>query len=153
MPATNPHSGIAANIDVKTHTEDYRSFSDLLRFLEEKEVFERKLASNVTVRAAKWTDDLGDVDEIEIVLYYTPIVRYYADGTFSVDNGGFNTPTTSRRITQFTPRWFWAYHENKKLVARAEHCGLPKDFTRYGIDYVVCTHDVKFPVEHERSVD
>lgn len=56
-----------------------------------------------------------DGDWIDVILYDTPIVRYYQDGSFSVDNGGFNTPTTSTRISQFTPHGYHAYHANKKL--------------------------------------
>lgn len=60
-----------------------------------------------------WLVDLGSY--IAVVLYDTQIVRYYPDGTFSVDNGGFNTPTTSERIGAVVPDGFWAYHKQKML--------------------------------------
>ena len=147
MPATHPYSGVAANTDVKTRTEEYRSFAELLRFLEEEHVFSRLIASNVQVVASDW-DNAGDssVIEIDVVLYDTPIVRYYKDGSFSVDNGGFNTPTTMNRINQFTPSWFWCCHMRKKLVTRAEHVATPYDFRNYGQGWKICTHDVRFPV-------
>lgn len=58
---------------------------------------------------------LGSGNCIAIALYDTEIVRYYPNGTFSVDNGGFNTPTTSNRVTQFCPPGWFAFHERKQL--------------------------------------
>jgi hypothetical protein len=153
MPARHSYSGIAANSDVKTQTEEYKSFPELLVFLQEQQVEARTLASNVLVRASEWDDNSGDVTRIDIVLYDTPVVSYYRNGSFSVDNGGFNTPTTMNRINQFTPRWFWCNHIDKKLCARAVDVGGVTDFRRYGRGWKICTHDVRFPVEHERSVD
>jgi hypothetical protein len=93
----------------------------------------------------------------EIILYRTPIVRYYPDGTFSVDNGGFNTPTTSSRVSQFTPDWFTGQHERKKLVTRVSKWqditnGEPvpqgaEVFKAYNQAWLVCTHDVRLPVK------
>jgi hypothetical protein len=153
MPARHAHSGIAANSVVRTQTEEYKSFPELLSFLQEQQVEARTLASNVLVRASEWDDNSGDVTRVDIVLYDTPVVSYYRDGSFSVDNGGFNTPTTMNRVNQFAPHWFWIGHIDKKLCCRAEDVGMEADFRRYGQGWKVCTHDVKFPVEHERSVD
>lgn len=52
----------------------------------------------------------GDHDAWAIVLYDTEIVRYYPDGTFSVDNGGFNTLTTTERLRTVLPPGFNCYH-------------------------------------------
>jgi hypothetical protein len=38
-----------------------------------------------------------------VELYSTKIIRYYPDGTFSVDSGGFNTPTTRERLNAVLP--------------------------------------------------
>lgn len=51
-----------------------------------------------------------------IELYSTKIIRYYPDGTFSVSNGGFNTPTTTERLTAVLPDGFRAYHHSTKWV-------------------------------------
>lgn len=67
-----------------------------------------------------------------VVLYDTEIVRYYADGTFSVDNGGFNTPTTRYRLDVVTPDWFWAFHERKRLGL---HCGIGDGSKLWPLDH------------------
>lgn len=72
---------------------------------------------------------------IELVLYRTVIVRYYKNDydrsldSFSVSNGGFNTPTTATRLRQFTPEGYWFWHHRKKL------CGVG------GSDL---NHDIRF---------
>jgi hypothetical protein len=73
------------------------------------------IASNVWLRRVL-SEAPGIEPYMAIVLYDTEIVRYYPDGTFSVDNGGFNTPTTSSRITQFTPDGFHAWHKDKQII-------------------------------------
>lgn len=57
-----------------------------------------------------------------VVLYETEIIRYYPDGTFSVDNGGFNTPTTLYRLSAvLPPRWMvFHYRKQLKLIRLAE---------------------------------
>jgi hypothetical protein len=51
-----------------------------------------------------------------VKLYDTEIIRYYPDGTFSVDNGGFNTLTTTARLSAVLPDGYApAYHRDKKL--------------------------------------
>lgn len=54
-------------------------------------------------------------DVYAVTLYKTEIVRYYPDGTFSVDNGGWNTPTTSERLQAVVPEGFRTYHQQKRL--------------------------------------
>jgi len=112
MPRSNPltsheNAGIAATRFVKVKAE-IRSYSEAAAFL--GEALERKVASNVmVVRKNKST--------IAIRLYDTDIIRYYADGRFSADNGGFNTPTTSTRCNQFGPLCWFFYHYKKELEA------------------------------------
>jgi hypothetical protein len=60
-----------------------------------------------------WVADRGDY--MAVWLYDTEIIRYYPDDTFSVDNGSFNTPTTSERLTAVLPSEFIAFHHRKKL--------------------------------------
>lgn len=85
----------------------------------------------------------------EIIFYDTCIVKYYADGSFSVDNGGFNTPTTSTRINQFTPRWFSVSHVDKKLVALAANVQRPSDFRAHSCGWYICNHDRPFAIDGE----
>lgn len=76
-----------------------------------------------------WVAENGET--YEVYLYDTPIVRYYPDGMFSVDNGGFNTPTTTERLMVLTPDTFVAFHEQKKLGLRTGSVKLwPLDHTK-----------------------
>ncbi len=110
MVATNLYAGIAANNDVKTvNGVEVTNYEQAAEFL--GDASERQLAANtVLVRQ--------DADTIAVRLYDTFIVAYYRYGKFSVHNGGFNTPTTSRRVNQFTPAGWNFYHENKQLTGR-----------------------------------
>jgi hypothetical protein len=109
---TNEWAGIAANIDIKAKAK-IGSYADAKAFLHAQGGnFKADLASNVRVER-----DIGDLSgPIHVVLYETRIVTYYPDETFSVANGGYNTPTTSRRVTQFTPDGYIFGHQDKKLA-------------------------------------
>lgn len=108
MAANHLYAGIAANIDVKTVGDaEVTNYEQAAAFLGDAR--EKQLASNVTVVRV-------DATTIGLKLYHTIIVAYYANGQFSVDNGGFNTPTTSRRINQFTPAGWHFHHHQKKLA-------------------------------------
>jgi hypothetical protein len=74
-----------------------------------------------------------------VYLYDTPIIRYHPDGTFSVDNGGFNTPTTRERLNAFLPQGFSSYHFRKKLGLRGPGTGYDKQ----GL----------WPLDHETRID
>lgn len=103
--STHIHAGIAAlgNIKAKAECHTYEEYAAFLAG--EKE---RVIASNVTVRR------LYD-DSIGVVLYETLVLRYYQDGTFSADNGGYRTLTTSNRCTQFGPAGVRFWHHRKQL--------------------------------------
>lgn len=105
--ANNDYAGIAANTDVKAKAE-IGSWQDCFDFLAGRP--EAKLASNVKVVYHPTSFSYG------VVLYGTEIVTYYPSETFSVRNGGFNTPTTRTRVTQFTPDGYVFFHEKKKLT-------------------------------------
>lgn len=109
---THNNAGIAATTTVKTKKDlVVNSFETAERaFFELSEGsfrWEVNLASNVRLRRQP--------GYFAIVLYDTEIVRYYPDGTFSVDSGGFNTPTTANRVTQFTPDGWRGFNEKKQL--------------------------------------
>jgi hypothetical protein len=102
---THINAGIAA-LGVKTVRPFHASYEWCMGFLEDR-LF-RNLASNVHVCRVK-------PGVVEIQLYNTPIIRYYRNGTFSVDACGFNTPTTRNRINQFTPEG-WTFGFNDKQL-------------------------------------
>lgn len=67
-------------------------------------------------------DDFGYINTrtYAVELYTTKIIRYYPDGTFSVDNGGRATPTTMYRLCAVLPPAYSAYHHRKQLGLRAD---------------------------------
>lgn len=103
--STHPNAGIAAlgNIKSKAEINSYKSANEFLGDQNQKIV-----AANVNV--------IRKDNGIAIRLYNTDIVTYYPDETFEADNGGFNTPTTSNRCTQFGPGCYFS-HANKVLHA------------------------------------
>lgn len=111
MGATHDWAGIAANNPIKARAEIH-SFEDCREFLDGREC--AYLGSNVIVR--EHCAEYGRTSYYAVVLYRTEIVRYYPDGSFSVDNDGHNTPTTSSRVTQFTPNGWYVWHEEKQLA-------------------------------------
>mgnify|MGYP000880764450 CR=1 FL=1 len=108
MSATHNNAGIAAwRCNLKA---SIGSFDDALDFLDDD--YERDLGPQMVVKR----NGLGPfIDYLSVVLYDTEIIRYYPDGTFSVDNGGFNTPTTRARLNMVLPRGYHAYHHKKQL--------------------------------------
>lgn len=117
----HPYAGIPANQNIKTIGDaKVRTYEEADAFLDGANM--AQLASNVRL--------FRHEDYISLVLYNTEVVRYYPDETFSVDNGGFNTPTTRQRITQFTPDSYIFWHEKKQLTGPGG----------------VCTHSVRLPV-------
>jgi hypothetical protein len=124
MGATHDYAGIPANTTIKARGK-VESYADGVDFLAGQE--SRILASNVMVRRNR------EHDNIAVVLYDTEIIRYYPDGTFSVDNGGYNTPTSASRVTQFTPPPYWAHHSSKKMLLNGSATG----------------HDNRFPCNKE----
>lgn len=57
---------------------------------------ERPLKSNTRLRRI-------DDDAIAVVFHYTAVVTYHRDGTFTIFGGGWNSPTTKNRISEFSP--------------------------------------------------
>jgi hypothetical protein len=133
MPANHPHSGIAAwrfNMEGQIHC-----YEDAAQFLQGDEdisamlVSERRLASSMTVRREY------DGGYIAIVLYDTEIVRFYPGDTFTVDNGGFATQTTTTRISAVLPG-FVAFHRDRKLGLNGR-----------GREIYPVSHDVRIDLE------
>ena len=94
MAATHDNAGIAA-WRFKLEGE-IGSYEDCATFLAEYGgpvlTTSRKLGPQMTVVRNQ------DEGYCAVRLYATEIIRYYPDGTFSVDNGGFNTLTTKARL-------------------------------------------------------
>ncbi len=107
----HPHAGIAAMPGIKSKAE-IRSHRDCEAFLAGEN--RKKVASNVYVEARGTS--------FAIILYETAIVIYHDDGTFEADNGGWNTPTTSARATQFGPLGWYFCHSHKKLCVWRPAC-------------------------------
>lgn len=141
---THVNAGIAANAKIKTWQDrTFESFEDCrdaywsangpehekARWRERFGIKDLRIGSNVYLRPLQQDHLSGIPAAYAIVLYSTEIVRYYADGTFSVCNGGYNTPTTSSRISQFTPPGFYVWHDRKKLVmfSMRNHDALTRD--------------------------
>jgi hypothetical protein len=130
---THEYAGIAANMAIKT-VDNYvfDSFEACHRFADEHKALgegEWNIASNVNLKLV--SHDGFKIDYYAIVLYRTEIVRYYPDGMFSVDNGGFNTPTTASRVTQFTPQGYDAYHAKHRMMLSGANTGHEIRFTNY----------------------
>lgn len=73
------------------------------------------IGPNRYLRPITWRTQAGIPTAYAIVLYDTEVVRYYDDGCFSVDNGGFATPTTMYTVNAVLPPRWSVYHERKQL--------------------------------------
>ena len=124
--ASHPNAGIPANTFIKAKAEIH-SYEDAAAFLGDE--VEREIGSNVRIVRTDLKGRRRQDASISVRLYATDIITYYPGGTFNADNGGYFTPTTSSRATQFGPEgWYFGHHE----------CRL---FGRYGSgeDVVVVT--------------
>lgn len=148
MSATHNFAGIAANNDIKTvdafapqSWEDCDGFARSHHPDEVNFMYQRwEIGSNV---ALEWD---GEEEVFGIVLYDTEVVRYYQDGTLSVDNGGFSTITTMRRVNQFAPDGAQFWHDDKVLVlVHCEEFGLEPTHRRHGSGMLRCDHSVRIP--------
>lgn len=93
-------------------------------------------------------------DIYAVILYNTEIIRYYPDGTFSVDNGGHNTPTTSARLNAVLPDGFYSYHFSTQEIKG--RLGLirssPHNATPFPKRRKVQTTDTLWPLDHSRRI-
>lgn len=143
MPATHDNAGIAAwRFNLKAEIGSYGEASSFLGGARD-----RQLGPNMVVREHSTSQSWRDY--IAVVLYDTEIIRYYADGTFSVDNGGHNTPTTRERLQAVAPDGFMVYHHDHKLGLiytpdrrMGDH---PRGAKSQG-------HSVLWPLDHSRRI-
>jgi hypothetical protein len=73
------------------------------------------IGPNMYVRATAWRTQVGIPTAYAVVLYDTEVIRYYDDGTFSVDCGGHATSTTRERLNGVVPDGFGAYFHDHRL--------------------------------------
>lgn len=131
---SNPYAGIASwKFKLKDEIHSYEDAHDFVRLSIETVDSRRNnddwtLGANMYVR---WRPNY-----YAIVLYETEIIRYYPDGTFSVDNGGFNTPTTMHRLSAVLPEGWRVWHRDKKL-----------ELSHTGTHFWPCTHERRFHPE------
>jgi hypothetical protein len=50
-----------------------------------------------------------DADTLAVQFYTTNILLIHRDGTYTYNNGGYNTPTTKERLNRFGPLNIWQH--------------------------------------------
>jgi len=155
MYANHEYSGIAAwNFKMTDEVHSYEQAQevfDRLYFAETDDYDEKP--SGGTRLAYKigpnmWISQ-GD-GFYSVVLYDTEIIRYYPGGTFSVDNGGFNTPTTTERLQAVLPNGFRCYHFSTREIKGKlglTHAGSPWPRRRK-----VQAPGTLWPLDHTRRI-
>lgn len=126
----SPNAGIAAwrfKLAAEIH-----SYADARDFLRAKS-FSGQYADLGANMAVVVSESRFGAEIYAVRLYETEIIRYYPDGTFSVDNGGFNTPTTMYRLNAVLPEGWTANHHKKQLALRRN--GGP------WLEFWPCTHE------------
>jgi hypothetical protein len=109
------------------------------------------IGPNMYLRPIVWQPQTGIPDAYAIVLYETEIVRYYRDGSFSVDNGGRATLTTMYRLCAVLPPPFSAYHHRKQLGLRAD--SLRVTFSPISHAARRDGERVLWPLDHSKRID
>lgn len=94
------------------------------------------------IGANMWVADRGDY--MCVVLYDTEIIRYYADGTFCVSNGGHSTITTKERLGAVLPPGFSPYHHKHLLGLMSQSLGI--GHPRGGVS-------ILWPLDHDRRIN
>jgi hypothetical protein len=95
-------------------------------------------------------EQAGIPTRFAIRLYNTEIIRYYPDGTFSVDNGGFNTPTTTERLQVVLPDGFRCYHFSTREIKGK--LGLTYRGSPWPKRRKVQTPDTLWPLDHTKWI-
>lgn len=134
---THGNAGIASwRFKLKAEVHSYEDAAQFLRDTEPR----WRLVGDVEHGVEHGTFDLGphmvvveQRDYLAVMLYDTEIIRYYPDGTFSVDNGGHSTPTTMYRLNAVLPDGWVANHHKKQLALRR----VDGDW----LEFWPCTHD------------
>ena len=117
---THDNAGIAAwSFKLKAEIHSYEDCEEAIRKL--GCLGEATIGPNMTLIERLCADGKCGY---AIVLYDTEIIRYCPDGTFSVDSGGWNTPTTMYRLCSVLPGDYSAYFHRKQLGLMAGRLGV-----------------------------
>jgi hypothetical protein len=68
----------------------------------------KPVASNTRVH-------MGIDGDYALVLHNTPIITWHLNGTITLNDGGWNSPTTYRRMNQFLPSGVNVYRKDWKM--------------------------------------
>ena len=68
----------------------------------------KPVASNTRVR-------MGIDGDYALVLHNTPIITWHLDGTITLNDGGWNSPTTYRRMNEFLSSKIHIYRKDWKM--------------------------------------
>lgn len=84
----------------RTQKSEYKgtTYAEAVAFLGKRQSV--KIANNTWLERLVWEGE--DSGLIGVRLHRTYVVIYYTNGTVAIDNGGWYTQTTARRIDQFT---------------------------------------------------
>jgi hypothetical protein len=112
MPLTNPSLRQASQL-----VYDYPSAKKFLNYASS-----RKLAHNTTVLdRSRDVSTIRHGNAIAVRYHNTDIVTYFEDGTIIVNNGGYMTVTTNKRLNLFLPPGFRVMQKNWQMYLLAPH--------------------------------
>jgi hypothetical protein len=85
----------------------------------------KPVTSNTRVR-------MGINGDYALVLHQTPIITWHLDGTITLNDGGWNTPTTYRRMNEFLPSGIHIYRKdwNMEMNLKRKYVGLESIWTQ-----------------------
>lgn len=136
MRATHDHAGIAAHrFKMRAQIASYPDCERAMELLDGDGDGFAQIGPNMTLIREGHPKD-AEPATYAIELYSTKIVRYYPDGTFSADNGGFRTPTTRARIEAVIPAHYMVSHDKKLLRVSG---------------FYPATHAVRIPVDKKEA--
>ncbi len=58
----------------------------------------------------------------KLVLHNTPIITWHLDGTITLNDGGYKTPTTYRRMNEFLPSGIHIYRKDWNMEMNLKRC-------------------------------
>ena len=84
----------------------------------------KPVASNTRVR-------MGIDGDYALVLHNTPIITWHLDGTITLNDGGWNSPTTYRRMNQFLPSSVHIYRKDWKMEINLKRLDIAWTLTKH----------------------
>lgn len=83
-----------------------RNYNQLLDFLGERDHRTVPSIRATAVHIAPREENTG-MHDIAVSYHGTKVVTAHADGTFTLNSGGYRTPTTKDRINEYSPARVW----------------------------------------------